>query len=467
MTAPRRVVVVGAGITGLVCAHALLQRARASRRPLDVVVLDAAEHAGGKVHTVRRDGFLLEAGPDSFHRDSRHLLQLAGELGLAHKLVASRPVHAAIFARQLHRVPHGVVMGVPTDARALRRSKLLSAPAAERALRGPAAARLPPREDLSLQQFFQERFGAGYTERVVAPLLSGIYGHPLSALGIDALLPRLHALASTGADLRRALVRSHASNAGMFLSFGDGMSTLPTALAAAMPATTVRYGWPVEQIVGSAGRYAVRGAGGRSVLADAVVLAVPAGVAARLLDAKPIFSALCARSPASAVSVQLGFVGDALPATRHRSGFLVGSRYAGALVGASFSHRKWPHVAPSGSALVRCMLGGRDLSTPDAALVEMARTELGTALGRLGTPDLVHVTRWPTALPAYLPGHRAALARVRAALAHDFPNVLLAGAAYDGVSLESCVRQGQDAAAAVMSGLGGTLSLQHEEPASC
>lgn len=399
MTTTRQVVVVGGGITGLTCAWTLVQQSRAAGDPIDVTLLEATDRIGGQLRTERRDGFVVEAGPDGFHRHSPALLRLLAKLDLTGELVASRPVGADLLADGLHPLPRGIVMGVPTDARALRASGLLPVAATVRALLGPRPAPTVWPDDLSMEQFFRECFGAVYTEAIVAPLLGGIHGHPLRALSTRALLPRLYDLARVGADLRGTLKsRRPVTGTGPFLSLRGGLAALPVALANALPATAVRCGWRVASIGRRGSRYVVARADGHPLVVDAVVLAVPAAAAAHVLHARPAFAALLARPPAGAISVQLGFANDALPATHGRSGFLVACRSPGALTGASFSHRKWPHVAPAGGALIRCLLSDRYAQAADAAVVEAARAALGAALGQVGAPDLTLVSRWHDAM---------------------------------------------------------------------
>lgn len=470
LAGPVRVAVVGGGITGLAAAYAL----RAAAPDVVVTVLEAADRVGGKLRGHEVGGLALDAGAESMLARRPEGVDLARAVGLAADLESPVTTSAQVWSRgRLHPLPRGQVMGIPTDLHALAAGGLLS-PA--ELLRVPLDRWLPPtrsQPDVSVGSYVRRRLGRAVVDRLVDPLLGGVYAGPADGLSLAATLPALAAAVRTERSLLAAATRvRHAGASGPpFAGLRGGMGRLPAAVARASGAT-VRTGATVRQLRRTDGgwRLVVGGAAGASggpgpadtgpqvVDADAVVLAVPSAPAARLLGT-------LAPGPAAELArvryASMALVTFVFPAGSVRdlpgSGLLVPAVERRAVKAATYATAKWSWVGGPGRLdVVRASLGryGEEavLQRDDAELAGLALGELAGMVGLSVRPSDVRVTRWGGGLPQYAPGHLDRVARVRAGLTQH-PTLALAGAAYDGVGIPACIASGTAAAASVLRAL--------------
>ncbi len=465
-----RVVVVGGGIAGLAAAVRLRERLGAA---VDLTVIDQAAAPGGKLRTGELAGARLEAGAESFLvRDTdgapSPAVLLAERVGLADALRHPARVPAALAVRgQLLPIPPGTLMGVPADPDALG---ALAQPAADLD-RDAGRPLLGPDEDVAVGDLVRERLGDQVVDRLVDPLLGGVYAGRADDLSLSATVPALAAACRTETTLtgavRAALHRNPARPAGpVFATIDGGMSRLVDA-AARESGARLRLGLPVRRLERTASGWRLTVGSTRDprfVEADAVVLAVPAAPAARLLaDASPAAAA----EVAGLHYANVALVALALPAIDlpDLSGFLVPASEGYAVKALTIFTTKWPHLDARGLVLLRASVGRyRDagpLRRTDEDLTALVHEELGALLGsRLPEPVATRVTRWGGALPQYAPGHLDRVARARGALAGESivlsgESLALAGAAYDGVGIPACIRSGWRAADQVVDALKG------------
>ncbi|MCL6552768.1 MAG: protoporphyrinogen oxidase [Firmicutes bacterium] len=479
-----RVAVVGGGITGLAAAYGLSKAE--GPRGVEVTLYEQAPRLGGKILTERVDGFILEAGPDSFLTSKPEALALSRALGLGEDLVGTGPDRTVyVLSRgRLHPLPEGLALVAPTRILPFLRSGLFTLP--EKARIGVELL-LPPRKvdgDESLGAFVRRRLGQAALDRIAAPLLAGIYAGDADALSAQAAFPQLcqwerrhRSLILAGlAQQRRGATRQARpadrpaqegdggppGAASVFLSLAGGMGELVAALLAALRGRVqVLRGVAVARIAPPAGRelaYTLHLDDGRVLRADGLVLTVPAFAAAGLLaPLSPAAAAALRQVPyASTAAVTLAYRRDAVAHPLDGHGFVVARDEPLAITACTWVSSKWPHRAPPELVLLRCYLGraGADaiVGADDATLVDTARRDLRAVMGLDASPRLVHVVRWPRAMPQYLPGHLDRLAAIEAALA-PLPRLALAGAGYRGVGVPDCIRQGQEAAARVLAAL--------------
>jgi protoporphyrinogen/coproporphyrinogen III oxidase len=473
MTPPPRVIVVGGGIAGLAAAHRLVERCRELGRPLALTVCEAAGRLGGTIRTERTpDGFLLEAGPDSFISEKPWALALAERIGLGPRLCRTDDRNRRTYVvrgSRLHPLPDGFLLLAPARLAPIVGSPLFSWLGKARMALDLVLPRRPENGDESLASFVTRRLGREALERVAEPLVAGIYTAAPERLSLAATMPRFLALEREHRSLILGLRRSAgarevqgASGArwSLFVTLAGGMGELVEALAAQLPAGAVRLGCPVAGVdAGDATRpWRVRLEDATELPADGVILAGEAPRMAPLVRARDpeLARLLGGVRYASSATVTLAYPRAAV---RHRLdgfGFVVPRGEGRPTLACTFSSVKYPGRAPAGSALLRAFLGGARgeafLEEDDAGLVELVRADLAALLGIDGAPSLTRVARHAAAMPQYEVGHLDRVAAMEARLA-DWPAVALAGSAYRGVGIADCVRSGEDAAERVLARL--------------
>jgi oxygen-dependent protoporphyrinogen oxidase len=472
-----RVVVVGGGIAGLTAAyHAADSGAR-------VTLLEGSADVGGKLRVSEIAGLPVDEGAEAMLARRPEGLKLVRELGLGDRLAFPGTTSAAIWSRgALHDMPGGHVMGVPADLAALARSRVLSVAGLARVPLDLVLPETPRGEDVSVADFVGARVGAEVVDRLVEPLLGGVYAGRTEELSFEATLPGLAAASRSRCSLitaARAVREAAPADAGpVFTTLaGGGLGALAQALAGRLAELggDVRTEAMVRELrrTPEGWRLTVGPARAPEFLdADAVILAVPARPAQRLLrDEVPSAAVELGRIDyASMAIVTLAYTGTAFPTRPRRSGYLVPAVEAHGVKAVTFSTTKWPHLidgAP-GTVVVRCSIGRHGdqqlLQRPDDELKAMAMTELARTVGVIELPIDVRVTRWGGALPQYTVGHLDRVARIRAAVAGQ-PGLAVCGAAYDGVGIPACIATARAAAARVLGGLDGRgQSKRSDEP---
>jgi oxygen-dependent protoporphyrinogen oxidase len=482
-----RVVVIGGGITGLATAHFVHRE----RPGWDVLLLEKSDRVGGNIRTDRHEGFLLDAGPDSFIRTKPEALDLCRELGIDNELIgteeAARHVCIAKDGR-LELLPGGMALAVPTRIEPLLRTPLLSRAGKMRALAEPLAPASKTSDDESILEFFTRRIGAEAAERLAGPLLSGIYAGDAAELSIRATFPQLVELEERHGSLLRGLLAAEwarrsqgqkqvrlvdvykwlrrageAQAPSPFLSFENGMQTLVDALRRSLPQDGIRVRANVAAVRAvSTGGFVVE-VERESIAADAVVIAAPAHAASALLGSSAAASDLGAIRYESTATIFFALDRSRVAHSLEGFGFIVPPGEGGLLAGTWVSS-KWRHRAPEGGVLVRAFVGGardprRALDATDGELVTFARTELERLMGPLGKMRFARVYRYRQASPQPVLGHLGRVARIRAC-ASETPGLYVAGAAYDGVGIPDCVRQAKAAADTVVRELSRSTELR-------
>ena len=463
----RDVVVIGGGLAGLAAAEAVVSAHPAGR----VKVVEPSGRAGGVVATVRRDGWLVERSADNFLAVRPEGVAMAERLGLAGELVGVDPrVRRALV---WHRgravpVPAGFRLLAPSRMTAILGTPLLS-PAGR--LRLIAERFVPasgdPAADESLASFAVRRLGREAFTALVQPLAAGIWTADPHHLSMAAACPEFFAMERTHGSLwagERARLRTtggggQATGAryGQFVTLAAGMEELPRRLAASLAEKGVAF------VPAAAGRLAREGDGrwriplvggdesAAAITADAVVVAVPAAVAARVVEGvdATLASDLEAIPYAGSAVVALGFPRHMVAHPLDAAGMVVPAAAGRRALAVSFSSSKFPGRAPAGCVLVRVFLGGAlDPGTarrPDGELEALAREEAAALIGARGEPLLVQVDRWEGAMPQYHVGHLDRVARIEAA-ASAIGGLALAGAAYRGVGIPQVIASGIAAA---------------------
>ncbi len=446
-------VVVGGGITGLTAAFYALRAAPDS----SVVLLEAGPRAGGKVSSVRLCGLDIDAGPDAFLVRVSGAVELASDLGLSSELVAPATGQAWLWSRdELHALPGGLVLGVPSDMDALAASAILSPEGLIRA-RSDSVLLGDHNEDVSVADGIGAHLGAEVVERLVDPLLGGINASDCSRLSLKSASAELFA-ASGSVDLMAAL-RAQAAARGqigvtedrpVFLTPRGGVHQLVSALVDAL-GSRVRIDSAVDSVSLVDGVWSIV-VDGSVLRARSVVFATPAAVSASLLaEVAPELSGELRSIRTASVALTLLAYPRAAVSLPPGSGMLVARPDGHLLTAASWWSQKWPHLDTGDHVIVRASAGRdgdeRFLSMSDTALVDTLHAELVSVLDIRSLPIEAVVSRWIDGFPQYDVGHAARVARIES-LCSALPGLSLAGASYRGIGLPACIR---DAKAAVAS----------------
>lgn len=453
------VVVVGGGIAGLAAAHAL----RESHPDVPVMVLEATDRAGGKLCLEEVGGTTLDVGAEALLFRRPEAVELARAVGLGDRVVHPATTAARIWSRgEMCPLPRSV-MGVPADVEQLRSSGLLSSEGADRAAQEPHLAPTELGHDISVGDLVEARFGAEVVDRIVEPLLGGVYAGHAREISARAAVPQVVGLLEDDPSLLRGADRATTPDPDapapppVFAGIAGGVGLLPAALAERLD---VRTGVTVRAITRTpTGFRLTTESAHRPVELDAraIVVATPAPNAARLLgDVAPAASAALGEvEVASMAVVTMAFAAATFPKVEG-SGFLVPPVDGRVVKAATYSFRKWEWVAEAGGehglVHLRTSVGRhreeRELQREDKDLVDLSVEDLTDAVGVAVAPVAWQVQRWGGGLPQYAVGHLDRVARIRSAVA-QVPGLAVCGATYDGLGVPACIASAQRAAAEV------------------
>lgn len=465
-TDTRKIVVVGGGISGLTAAYYLLRYARAAGNPVEVELLEREGRVGGKFLARREKGYLVEAGPNGFLDSKPWTLDLVRDIGMENSLLPSDQASARrfIFSRgKLHELKASPV--------SFFISNLLSIPGRLRIM-GELFAPVTARgQDTSLAEFARRRLGREALERMLDPMVSGIFAGDPERMSLRASFPRIAELEEQYGGLTKAMVRIAAEKkrakragedvaassgpsgpGGVLTSFRDGVSELTDRLARELGGR-IRKGCRVHGLKRKGEGWLLL-ADGDEIAADAIVLATPAYAASEILSGvAPGGAAVLSEIPYSPMAVVgLGYDLDSFETAPSGFGYLIPGVEGKRILGALWASSIFPgHRSPDGKFLIRAMVGGaKDTSTPyleDEELIAVVRGELAATMGLAAKPSYTTIFRWEKAIPLYTVGHLERVEKVESQLPRG---IALAGNAYRGVGINDCVRESKAAAGKVL-----------------
>jgi oxygen-dependent protoporphyrinogen oxidase len=493
------VAIVGGGIAGLAAADRLDAAHRAgagagSAGPR-IVLLEASERIGGNIRTESFAGRPLDVGAEALLARVPGALELCHDLGLEHDLVAPAEEQPYVWTDRLRPLPPRLMSGVPDGSQALIGSGILSPLGLARAGLDLIVPARRPTKDVSIGALVRGRLGNQVLERLIDPLLGGIHAGNCDELSVRAAAPQLEAALRK----RRSLVRGLRALSGAslqapmgptFLTLSGGLGELVRTLRERAACVEYRTGCAPRGLsplpAGGAGDgdgvgvgvEGGRGGGGvrltladgESLDADHVILAVPAFAAAAILaEACPAAAGeLEGIHYASVATIALSYPIEAFDGRPAGSGFLAQRNRGRAITACTWSSAKWPHLAGD-TVLLKCSAGHSAdrtaLDLDDERLIAAARADLAEAMDLHEAPLEAKVFRFERAMPQYTVGHHERIARLDAALA-GLPGVSLCGAAYRGVGVAACIRDGQTAADRVLGALGGPEEVERPSAAA-
>lgn len=462
------VTIIGGGIAGLATAFYLQKKSIETGQPLDYTLIEREPRFGGKIDTAYEDDFIIEGGPDSFVTIKPHGTMLCRDLGLQDEIIPTNDHRRSIFVLKngkLTPFPGGYRLTIPTEFVPFALSTLIS-PLGK--LRMGLDLVIPPRtetSDESMANFIRRRLGGEALDRIAGPIMAGIYVADPEKLSMQSTFPDFIRMEQQHGSLIKAMrqakkQRLAAARAGsngsqpakppaMFTSLKGGMKRLVDTLISQLsgdlrPGSTVTGLSPAEPGF----RVTVEGPHGTETLAtDAVVIATPAYVAARLVE--PFAPELAGRLQqiryVSTATVSLGYrAGDV--AGQHDFegfGFMIPKSENRQILACTWSSTKFDHRAPGDDALVRAFVGGDGrehlLDLPDDELVALVRAELADTMGLSAPPVVSRVFRWPKGNAQYDVGHLDRVAEIEA-MAVTVPGLYFTGSAFRGIGIPDCVK---------------------------
>ena len=451
------ILIVGGGVTGLAAAYNVQKQAKAAGADPRIILVEKDSALGGKTKTERVDGLVIEHGPDSFIAHKPWFGQLCKELGLP--TVGTNPNVKTTYIwhkGKMEPLPVGMQIMIPTETWPFVKTRLISPLGKLRAAMEPFIPVKKTDEDESIGSFVSRRFGREVLENVAGPLMGGIYGGDWDGVSMKATFPMFTKMEKEQGSLLLAGHRNKANRpkgptGSAFQTVPTGLQTAVDALVKACEQVEFKTGVTVKSLVPADGGYTVSLDSGEELLADAVVLAVPAYVAASLIEEiVPAAAGELNEIPyGNSVVVALGYNRSDVDHPLDASGFLVPAREPMDVTASTWVSVKWPHAAPKDKVLLRCFIGrglGKDWTKEsDEALIATAREGLERTMGLKAEPFLTRIFRWPRAMAGYRVGHLDRMDQVDGMM-KQAPGLYLAGAAYRGVGLPDCVREGIQAA---------------------
>jgi oxygen-dependent protoporphyrinogen oxidase len=476
----KKIAIVGGGIAGLSAAWSL-EKARRGGEPVEYHLYEAADRLGGVILSETIDGCVVEGGPDSFLTEKPAAAALCRELGIGDELLASndRERRTYIVVRnRLIPLPDGLMFMVPTKLIPTALTRLFSVATKLRMAREYLFPPEPAAEDESVAEMTRRHFGQETVDRLVSPLLSGVYGGDASQLSVQAVLPRMVTMEREHGSLTRAMLAARkkapqpsgkpAASRSLFTTLRGGMNLMVDRIAAQLAPGSIHLNSPVRSLRhNSEGcedpkppycRYTC----GWTVETDAgeekfdgVILALPAWAAGNLLaPVDRLTSGLLADIPySSSITVTMGFNSEDLRNLPQGFGYLVPPTEKRNMLACTFVHAKFAGRTPPERGVLRCFLGGSGnehlLDASDDQLTAIVLQELGEILGLKAAPQFVRITRWRRAMAQYGVGHLERLRAIRDNVA-NLPGFALAGNAYEGIGVPDCIRTGAQAAESVL-----------------
>jgi len=441
------VAIIGGGVSGLATAYALRCLGH------DVAVLERQVRPGGNAISERINGFLMEHGPSSLSAAAPEALGLSRELGLDEQHLALGPE-----VRRRYLVKGERLQAIATHPLGFVTSGYLSLAGRARILTEVLMPRKKSDREETVAEFWRRRFGVEFSDRVIDPLVGGLFAGAAAELSMPAVFPGLLHMERAYGSLILAALCARLAGGKMpgrrLFSWREGVAALPRALAQRLR-ETVRTGVVARRIEHRAGGFRVQVArAGTALQAKAVVLAVQPHVAAALLSGIDVDGAAAAASidaPPLAV-IFLGFRREQVEHPLDGLGYLAPAGMGLALTGAQFCSTMFAGRAPQGHVALAGYLGGaRDphLATrPAAELVAIARTELRDLLGTHGEPVISRVRQWPRGLPQYRLGHCRRVATL--GTTHErTQGVFVTGNYLAGPSVAACLTQATQTAARI------------------
>lgn len=469
----RKIVIVGGGITGMSAAFYTKKWFEERQIPVELTLIEKSETFGGKIRTLHREDFIIERGPESFLARKMPIMTLIKELGLEDELTATNPqarTNYIVHKGKLHKMPPGLMLGIPTELTPFMRTNLISPAGKIRAAMDLLLPKKKGNEDEALGHFIQRRLGKEVLEHITEPLLGGIYAGDTHSLSLQATFPHFLEMEQVHRSLIVGMLANKKKPAtsvaglpeiaqkSMFLTFRKGMITLVDRLLEELQSVQLIAGQGVQTISRDGQGYEVCLENGQQLQADGLIMALPTHQTARLLSDSTSLQWLDKINYVSVANIALAFDAKDFTFPLNGSGFLIPRKEGRMLTACTWSSSKWLHTTPDGKVLLRCYVGrgGAEewVHLSDEQLVSAVLQDLKEIMGVDAKPLFHEITRLAHSMPQYPVKHVEELKKVRTDLDVHTPGVYLCGAGYEGVGIPDCIQQGKEAAGQLVEYLG-------------
>lgn len=450
----KTIAIVGGGITGLTTAYYLQEEIKANQLPYQIKLLEASNRLGGKINTIKKDGYVIERGADSFLGRKKPAVRLAENLGLQEELIRNTTGQSYILINdRLHRIPKGFYMGIPTAIQPLLESDLFSLKGKLRASLDYIIPHSNAVGDQSLGYFLRRRFGNELVENSIEPLLSGIYSSDIDQMSLLATFPNLYELERSHKSLMKGLQETRTKpkaqtgkTPGQFFTFQHGLETFIHRLSEVIDEDVIALNKQVQQIKYTNHQYNIR-LQDEKLEADVVIMTTPHQVLPKVFSAHPTFQSFAEIPSTSVANVALAFDESAVEQTLDGTGFVVSRNSDYRITACTWTHRKWEHTTPEGKVLLRAYVGKpvdqEVVQLSDDEIIGIVLSDLRKTMRITKEPELALVTRWKGIMPQYTVGHKARIQRVRRQLKEQLPGTFIAGSSYEGVGVPDCIGQAE------------------------
>jgi oxygen-dependent protoporphyrinogen oxidase len=448
-----RIVIIGAGISGLATAYALEQAAQAEQREVQITVVEKESRCGGKIWSRNEEGYLCEWGPNGFLDNKPATLDLCAELDIDNTLLRSND-----NARKRFIFSDNVLHCLPENGPTFFSSKLLSWPGKLRLVAELAVAAKRGDRDETLAEFGRRRLGAEALDKLIAPMAGGIFAGDPETMSVKSCFPRIAQLEEQYGGLLKAMIKmarqkrrerkegkqvaSAAGPGGILTSFDGGIQQLTDGVVQNLKAK-ICSGISVDSIEYSE-HYVLGLSDGSQLDADVVISAAPANALAGMVEkVSTEASALLSKIPYAAMNVVcFGYDRDQLGCDLNGFGYLIPRQEGCSVLGTLWDSSIFPHRAPEGKVLLRSMMGGatnpRAAGFTDDQVQVLVQADLARIMGIKVDPEFMRIFRHQHAIPQYVGGHANLVKQIRKELQNS-PGLFLTGNAYDGIGLNDCV----------------------------
>lgn len=462
-----KIVIVGGGLTGLSAAFYVRKLYREAGLDPQITIVEKSDGMGGEIQSLRRDGFIIEKGPDSFLARKTAMTDLVKELHLENELVTANPDAEKTYILhrgELHPMPSGLVLGIPTEIRPFLKSGLISPRGKIRALMDYVIPRSRNLEDESLGSFIERRLGSEVLHNITEPLLAGIYAGDTYSLSMQSTFPQFAELEREYGSLIRGMVSGRkpsethtGTKKSTFLTFRNGIYSLVEALVQELEDVDQYLQIGVSQVhrseeVGqnSHPRYHVELDNGQILNADHVIITTPNYVTADLLRPHLNVETLESVKYVSVANVAMAFAKSEIKSIYDGSGFLVPRKEGRNITACTWTSTKWLHSSPEDHVLLRCYIGRtgdeQNVMLPDKELMKLVMKDMKEIMGITSQPLFTEISRLNKSMPQYPVGHLQAISTFKEELHHTMPGIHITGAGYEGIGLPDCIKQAKEVA---------------------